>query len=127
MSIENHDVVVKVEVYYENELSKPHLDKYIFSYRVHIQNTSNHTVKLLSRTWNIVAGDGETKVVQGEGVVGEKPVIHPGQTYSYTSWCPLQFPLGKMYGTYDMQRLKDASIFKAEIPEFTLIADFVHN
>lgn len=127
MEEEKHGIDVKVDVLYEANLSKPHIDKYVFSYRVHITNTSDIAVKLLSRKWHIVTGDGMERIVEGEGVVGEKPVLHPGQTYSYTSWCPLKLPLGKMYGTYTMQRLKDGTLFKAEIPNFLLVTDFVQN
>jgi ApaG protein len=101
----------------QDEGSKPQM--YVFSYTVNITNTGSENVKLLSRYWLITNGDGEKVEVQGDGVIGEQPVIAPNQTYSYTSASMLKTAIGSMQGHYNFQA-NDQDSFKAPIPVFSL-------
>jgi ApaG protein len=95
--------------------------RWFFAYQVRIANEGPLTAQLLSRHWIITDALGREEHVQGPGVVGQQPVIHPGETHEYTSFCPLPSPLGSMRGTYQMVRT-DGTTFEATIPEFTLAA-----
>jgi ApaG protein len=92
---------------------------YVFSYTVNITNTSKENVKLLSRYWLITNGDGEKVEVEGDGVIGEQPVIAPNQTYSYTSASMLKTAVGTMQGFYEFQAHNQDN-FKTPIPVFSL-------
>jgi len=94
-------------------------DRYVFVYRIVIRNESDETVQLLRRHWYIRESDGEQREVEGPGVVGEQPIIEPGDYHAYTSGAVLNTPSGSMRGTYQMTRA-DGSCFQAEIPEFQL-------
>ena len=91
----------------------------MFAYRVRIENHGYETVQLLKRHWIITDGDGQVRHVEGEGVVGEQPVLKPGESFEYTSGCPLSTPVGTMRGSYQMQTVNRA-LLQVEIPEFTL-------
>jgi ApaG protein len=96
--------------------------RYVFIYRIRIENAGERTAQLMWRHWyihDVVAGDSE---VEGEGVIGEQPVIAPGETHEYESFCVLRGPLGHMEGYYEFRR-PDRTSFRAEIPRFTLNAD----
>jgi ApaG protein len=107
--------------------SNPSIGKYIFSYEVRIKNTRKNTVKLLNRHWFIYESILIQREVQGEGVVGVQPEIIPGDTFLYTSWCPINCQVGKMNGTYEFEDLVTHEKFFVDIPEFILVADFVLN
>jgi ApaG protein len=115
-------VKVSVETFYQPDYSNPGLQEYMFAYRITITNESEHAVQLLRRHWYIFDSFAETKEVEGEGVVGQQPVIEPGFSYQYISGCNLCTEIGKMYGTYLMQRLRDGKMFYVTIPEFHLAA-----
>ena len=100
---------------------------YAFAYRIRIENQSGHSVQLLRRHWFIFDSDGSQREVEGEGVVGQQPVLEPGQVHEYVSGCHLQTTIGKMQGTYLMERLFDGRQFLVQIPEFTLIPPFQLN
>ena len=93
---------VSVESRFEPERSSPEERQWFFTYHVRIANESEHVAQLLSRHWIITDGDGREQEVRGPGVVGEQPVLEPGETFEYTSGCPLQTPVGSMRGTYRM-------------------------
>jgi len=100
--------------------------QHIFSYEVIIENHGDITVQLISRKWIILDGHSTKKVVEGDGVVGEQPILPPGKSYTYKSWCPLITPLGKMYGHFSM--INDAKIkFKAAVPEFFFYTPYLLN
>ena len=120
-------IKISVSSKYEKDASNPTLQRYIHSYFVRIENLSDKNVQLLRRYWLITDGDGSKREVKGEGVIGEQPKLHPGDTHSYSSWCPLSFPAGKMSGHYVMINLDTDELFEAEIPEFKLIASFKEN
>ncbi|HMM46046.1 MAG TPA: Co2+/Mg2+ efflux protein ApaG [Candidatus Macondimonas sp.] len=94
-------------------------ERFVFSYTVTLRNTGTVTARLLSRHWYITDGEGHVQEVRGEGVVGERPVLEPGGTYTYTSGAMLETPVGSMRGSYQMVA-EDGTHFEAEIPVFTL-------
>ena len=101
------------------EQSNPRELKYLFSYQIFIKNDSGSPVKLLSRHWRIIDANGHTEEVKGPGVVGETPMIDPGDEYSYNSFCPLATHWGTMEGSYEFERT-DGSTFEAKIKRFYL-------
>lgn len=112
---------VAVQSTYVEERSYPHLNRHFFVYQITIENNSSHSVHLVSRHWVITNGHGETEEVKGAGVVGVQPDIGPGESFQYTSACPLDTPVGTMRGSYQMVR-DDGTEFDAQIEAFTLIA-----
>lgn len=118
---------ISVESFYESTHSNPDVRKFIYSYRVTIENDSEHEVQLLSRHWIITDAALNVKEVKGDGVIGEQPVIIPGSKHSYSSWCPLETEFGKMEGKYTMKRMADGQFFDAIIPPFKLIASYIEN
>ena len=117
-----NDISVKVETFYQQKVSQPEFNNFVFAYRVTIDNHSQFSVKLLRRHWFIVDSNGVKKEVEGEGVIGLQPIIEPNLNHSYISGCNLGTDMGKMYGTYTMERVMDGIEFDIEIPEFYLIA-----
>ena len=120
-------IKVSVEVSFQDEYSKPLADQYVFSYRVSIVNESNQTVQLISRHWYIQDASGGSREVKGEGVIGKQPVLAPGESHQYVSWCPLSTTVGKMYGTFQMIDVITRDMFDVKIPEFRMAASFVLN
>jgi len=114
-------IQVEVVSAYVPEKSSPQDQHYFFAYHVRISNLGTETVQLLSRRWIISGPDGEVGHVQGAGVVGEKPVLAPGASFEYTSFCPLRTTLGSMRGSYRMV-LPSGDSFEAEIAPFSLAA-----
>ena len=108
---------VRVESEYSPEHSQP--NQWFFLYTVTISNEGRETVQLVSRHWVIRDATGKVEEVRGEGVVGEQPVIRPGESFEYTSGCPLATPFGTMEGAYQMVTESGGS-FEAEIAEFVL-------
>ncbi len=122
-----NDVKVIVESFYQDSASYPDSMHYVFAYRITIENHSEHTIKLLRRHWYIVDGDGAKSEVEGEGVIGQQPILEPEQTHQYVSGCNLHTEMGKMFGTYLMEKLSDGTTFEVEIPEFLMIAPYRYN
>ena len=122
-----HGIKISVFPRYEKEYSEKAEGQCIFSYRVLIENHSSHKVQLLRRTWHIYDSYNEKRTVEGEGVVGEKPILEPGGQYEYSSWCPLHSDFGTMMGSYQMIQLDSGKKFNVDIPEFQLMADFRQN
>ena len=110
---------VQVQSFYDEERSSPEENYYFFAYHVRISNVGAETAQLVSREWIITDGNGDAQRVQGPGVVGEQPVLAPGEQFEYTSFCPLTTPVGAMEGSYRMV-LKDGESFDAEIAPFSL-------
>ena len=115
------DIRVRVAVSYLAEQSNPQLDRWFWSYHVRIENGSDLSVQLISRSWRIVDGRGATHEVHGEGVVGETPLIAPGGSFDYVSGCPLDTPTGSMSGSYRMVD-EDGTAFDIAIPRFHLLS-----
>lgn len=112
-------IVVNVEPTYLGDQSTPDEDYYVWAYKVQIENTSDATVQLRTRYWRITDAQGRVQEVRGQGVVGEQPVLKPGERYEYTSGAPLSTPTGFMAGNYQMQT-DDGEMFEVEIPLFSL-------
>ncbi|MBS1977629.1 MAG: Co2+/Mg2+ efflux protein ApaG [Bacteroidetes bacterium] len=115
-------VRVSVETEYQPSYSSPSQYHYVFTYRITIENGSDFTIQLLRRKWNIYDAGFMSREVEGEGVVGQQPVLEPGQTHQYVSGCNLKSGIGKMVGTYLMERVVDGSTFEVNIPEFSMVA-----
>jgi len=112
-------VRVHVSSQYSPERSQPSEGQWFFLYTVRIVNEGAETVQLVTRHWVITNGDGQVEEVRGPGVVGEQPVLQPGEGFEYTSGCPLSTPFGTMHGTYQMVA-RNGEMFDAEIAPFTL-------
>jgi ApaG protein len=110
---------VTVEPRFMASKSSPDHGRFFWAYSIEITNTGSEVVQLLSRHWTITDGDGRSEVVDGDGVVGEQPVINPGETYAYSSGCPLPTPSGIMIGRYQMENRRGES-FAVAIPAFSL-------
>lgn len=123
-SATTRDVVVRVAVSFLPEQSEPAKGRWFWTYHIRIENQSDRAVQLLHRHWTITDGRGGRHEVQGEGVVGEQPVIESGQSYDYVSGCPLHTPTGAMEGSYHMVG-EDGSSFDVRIPRFQLIGPAV--
>lgn len=122
-----NDVNIVVETFYQPTQSRPLQSEYLFAYRITIENLGAVPVKLLRRHWHILDSNGDTREVEGEGVVGQQPTIQPGENYQYISSCNLSSDMGKMYGTYLMEDLFTKKKMNITIPEFHLIAPFKNN
>lgn len=120
-------IKVTVETEYQPEYSSPRQYHYVFTYRVTIENKSQHTIQLLRRKWNIYDANNVVREVEGDGVVGQQPVLESGQSHIYVSGCNLKTGLGKMKGTYTMERVVDGKNFDVIIPEFTMIVPYLQN
>lgn len=114
-----HEIEITVEPFYLEEQSEPEENRYFWGYRITIANLSKATVCLRSRYWKITDASGKIEEVHGPGVVGEQPVIEPGDSYQYSSGCPLKTSSGMMVGSYQMQSA-DGSAFEVHIPAFSL-------
>ena len=119
-------VRVEVKSRYVPERSSPEQGAWFFAYTVQITNDGQDTVQLISRHWIITNADGHVEEVRGPGVVGAQPVLEPGQSFEYTSACPLPTAFGTMHGTYQMVT-KDGEQFDAEIAAFGLSLPYAVN
>ena len=119
-------VRVLVRSQYVPERSRPELGEFFFAYTILIENRSRDRVQLISRHWVITDAEGRQEEVRGPGVVGEQPVLDPGESFQYTSACPLRTPFGSMRGTYQMVRV-DGSRFDAQIASFRLAQPYAVN
>ncbi len=117
-------VTVRVSVSYLPEQSEPQRGRWFWAYHIRIENGGDRTVQLLTRHWIITDGRGARHTVEGEGVVGEQPLIEPGASYDYVSGCPLGTSSGAMHGNYRMVG-EDGISFDVDIPDFPLIAPAV--
>jgi ApaG protein len=114
-------LTVRVAVNFLPEQSRIEAGKWFWVYHIRIENDSGHTVQLLTRHWRITDGRGEVNLVEGDGVVGEQPVLRPGESHDYVSGCPLSTPQGSMEGHYVFRR-DDGTELAAAIPFFPLAA-----
>jgi len=119
MSEDNYKIQVEVETLYVEEQSLPEQDHYVFAYTITIHNDGNIPARLLNRHWIITDANNKVQEVKGEGVVGERPYLKPGEHYRYTSGTMLETPVGTMRGSYQMIA-DDGVEFDADIPSFTL-------
>ncbi len=116
-----HDIRIVVRPQYIDSQSEVLARKFVFAYFITIENTGGETVQLLRRHWTINHSTGKVEQVEGEGVVGKQPVIPPGRSHEYHSFCILESMEGSMEGTYVMRR-KNGSTFEVTVPKFLLRA-----
>lgn len=113
------NISVTVTPIYLEDQSEPDEDHYVWAYQVRIENDSMETVQLRSRHWRITDANGLVQEVRGAGVVGEQPVLEPGESFEYTSGTPLNAPSGIMVGSYEMQTV-EGDLIEVGIPAFSL-------
>ncbi len=113
-------VRVLIEPEYLPSQSTPSAQRWLFAYHVTIENLGQQAVQLLNRHWVITNGEGQTDEVRGPGVVGQQPLLQPGESFHYTSGCPLDTPVGTMHGEYEMQYPASGERFMARIAPFRL-------
>ncbi|WP_255487358.1 Co2+/Mg2+ efflux protein ApaG [Oceanospirillum sediminis] len=116
-------VDIHVKPAFVREDSEPEEHHFVFSYTVTITNRNHNNIRLLNRAWVITDGNGKVSEVQGKGVVGEQPVIAPGDSYSYTSGCVFTTPVGFMQGHYEMQDIEMDVALNVPIPVFRMARD----
>ena len=114
-----HDILVRVRPEYLPDQSEPERGHWLWAYHIEVENRSGATVQLLARRWLITDATGRTEEVKGLGVVGEQPVLNPGERFRYTSGCPLPTPSGLMRGSYRMAA-QALGQFDVDIPAFSL-------
>ena len=114
-----HSIMVTVEATYLDDESRPRRNRYLWAYHVTIENRGVETVQLKSRYWRITDSLGRIQEVQGEGVIGEQPIIRPGERYEYSSGTPLSTPSGIMVGRYYMET-RDGQSLEIDIPALSL-------
>ena len=119
-SLTTHDVTVSVRSFYLEDQSKPEEGRFVWAYRIRIENVGREKVKLLHRTWEITDARGRTQRVHGPGVVGEQPLLEPGGSFEYTSGTPLETPSGFMVGKYHMIAPDSGENYDVAIPAFSL-------
>jgi ApaG protein len=117
-------VRVRVRCQYAPDRSTPAANEWFFVYTITIANEGDETVQLKTRHWLITDGDGEVREVRGPGVVGEEPTLGPGQSFTYSSGCPLATPFGVMEGTYQMVN-EAGDAFDVRIAPFTLSEPYI--
>lgn len=120
-------IEICVSSVFEPGFSKPEEGHYVFSYQVKIHNEGTSNVQLLKRYWNVTDSDGTSHIVEGEGVVGQQPIIQSGEFHEYQSGTYFKTAIGKMNGFYTFKNLETEEVFEAEIPEFQMVAPFVLN
>jgi ApaG protein len=118
------DIRVRVTPTYVDDQSAPDEGYYFWAYTVEIVNEGARVVQLLTRHWRILDATGRMEEVRGAGVVGQTPVIPPGDSFSYTSGCPLRTPSGFMAGSYEMMAVAGGDRFDVAIPPFSLDSPF---
>lgn len=126
-ALTTNGIRIGVESNFQPGHSFPQRSQYLHVYTIHIKNYNEFPVQLISRHWDITEADGSKKVVDGPGVVGEQPLIEPGGIHSYSSFCVLAFPIGRMAGYYTMVRMDTSENFNVDIPEFQLLMPDILN
>ena len=116
---EKNKIVVKAEPHFLEAQSSPNKNRFVFAYTISITNVGTISAQLLTRHWLVTDANGKVQEVNGEGVIGEKPYIKPGETYQYTSGAVIDTPVGVMEGKYTMHS-SDGESFSVVIPKFTL-------
>ena len=126
MSVKNNNISIKVISHFVKNRSSPENSIFLFSNNVSIKNNGDSEVQLLSRFWHIQDGDGNVEEVRGPGVIGLQPLIKPGTTFQYSSFCPLKTPIGFMKGAFSMVNDKKVE-FDVKIKPFRLFVPEILN
>ena len=123
---EQYEFAISVEPRYIEKESDPETNRYVFAYTITISNTGAQAAQLMNRHWVITNGDGERQEVRGKGVVGEQPLIPPGESFRYTSAAVLETAVGAMHGSYEFEG-DSGNVFDVDIPAFSLsVPNVVH-
>lgn len=117
---ESQGVLVRVEPTFLTEESDPEEFRFVWAYTVEIENRTEQTIQLINRQWSITDALGVRQEVRGQGVVGQQPVLRPGESFDYTSAAPLHAPSGVMVGSYEMERVETGERFFIDVPAFAL-------
>lgn len=120
-------IKISVETFYQPKYSKPMEMQYIFAYRIRIENQSERPVQLMRRYWRVMEATAQVREIEGEGVIGQQPVLAPGERHEYVSWVHLATGIGTMEGSYLMQDRLGGRHFKVRVPRFSLQATPVLN
>jgi ApaG protein len=120
-------IKISVLTTFEGTYFKNHKMHFAFSYEITIENHSKDSVQLMSRHWEIYDALNHKEIVDGDGVIGKKPVLKPGETYTYSSGCLLCSPFGTMKGHFNMVNFTTTKAFRVIVPAFKLNADFALN
>jgi len=115
-------VQISVETYYQPDYSQPFQHEYMFAYRISLNNQNPFSIQLLRRQWYIFDSNGDRREVEGEGVVGQQPILKAGESFQYVSGCNLKSEMGKMWGFYTLLNTYNNEEFRADIPEFQMVA-----
>jgi ApaG protein len=115
-------ILIQAQPEFNEAFSRADRNNYVFTYHIAIHNNTNVACKLLSRKWIIFDSIGVQTEVKGDGVIGEQPIIKPGEVFRYESYCTIKSEIGYMKGLYHMKRIDDHSFFDVQIPMFELIA-----
>ena len=115
------NIKINVEAFFLENKSDIEKSVYFFMYKVTISNQTDKTIQLLSRHWDICDANGDINIIEGEGVIGEQPIMKPGSSFQYNSFCPLKTEFGKMSGFYIFEEEGTKKVFKGLIPEFSLV------
>lgn len=129
-SLTTQRITVSARSYYQEQYSQPEENKYVYAYRIKIENAGDFSVQLLSRVWEIIDAAGERKKVEGEGVVGQQPWIASGAAYEYNSWVEFATPIGAMCGSYTMYRRDEQGVenyFQVAVPKFLHVSAAILN
>lgn len=113
-------IQISVRTQYRQDLSNIIESNYFFNYKIDIENTNNFDIQLLTREWYIFDSLNEARYVSGQGVIGEQPILKPGERYTYTSGCDLRSDMGLMKGFYTFRNMHDNERFQAFVPTFRL-------
>jgi ApaG protein len=122
-----NNILIETQTFYIQNQSNQLTNEYVFAYSINIINNGTSTIQLLNRHWIINDGNGETREVFGEGVVGQQPILESGESFNYTSGCCLKSEVGKMNGHYEFLNFDTKKTFKALIPELILETPFILN
>ena len=120
-------IKICAETQYQQRFIDPKNPKFIFTYRITIENTNDFTVQLVSRHWVIKDANNWVKEITGEGVIGKQPILDQDDRHRYSSWTFISSEIGKMSGSYLMRRLDTDESFRVHIPEFNLVVPFKLN
>jgi ApaG protein len=120
-------ILIKVSTQYRADISLPEIPTHFFDYRIDIENRNSFPIQLMHRDWFIFDSLNATAHVSGDGVIGQQPIIEPGESFSYTSGCELKSEIGLMNGFYSCRNLETGELFKVDIPNFELASPFKLN
>tara|TARA_B100000029_G_C16924626_1_gene722666 strand:- start:29 stop:409 length:381 start_codon:yes stop_codon:yes gene_type:complete len=115
------DIDINAKAFFLDNKSNIEKSIYFFMYKIFISNKTDKTIQLINRHWDICDANGNLNIIEGEGVIGEQPIINPSDSFEYNSFCPLKTEFGKMSGFYIFKEKETGNLFKGIIPEFALV------